>query len=143
MGYVRDVDKVHSKIIKNNSQRRRWKRLQIGVAAEDNSGLEAEVSMHFGRCPYYVIVEEKNGEIDPLIRVIANPYFSSHGEPGQIPSFLKEQGIEVIIAGGMGPRAVGFFNQYGIKVVTGATGKVKEAVDGFLEGELKSNKPCH
>jgi len=143
MGYVRDVDKVHSKIIKNNSQRRRWKRLQIGVAAEDNSGLEAEVSMHFGRCPYYVIVEEKNGEIDPLIRVIANPYFSSHGEPGQIPSFLKEQGIEVIIAGGMGPRAVGFFNQFGIKAVTGATGKVKEAVDGFLEGELKSNKPCH
>jgi len=117
--------------------------LQIGVAAEDNSGLEAEVSMHFGRCPYYVIVEEKNGEIDPLIRVIANPYFSSHGEPGQIPSFLKEQGIEVIIAGGMGPRAVGFFNQYGIKVVTGATGKVKEAVDDFLEGELESSKPCH
>ncbi|GAI41723.1 unnamed protein product [marine sediment metagenome] len=117
--------------------------MQIGVAAEDNSGLEAEVSMHFGRCPYYVIVEEKNGEIDPLIRVIANPYFSSHGEPGQIPSFLKEQGIEAIIAGGMGPRAVGFFNQLGIKAVTGATGKVKEAVDSFLEGELESNKPCH
>jgi len=117
--------------------------LQIGVAAEDNSGLEAEVSMHFGRCPYYVIVEEKNGEIDPLIRVIANPYFGSHGEPGQIPSFLKEQGIEVIIAGGMGPRAVGFFNQLGIKTVTGATGKVKEAVDGFLEGELENSKPCH
>jgi len=117
--------------------------LQIGVAAEDNSGLEAKVSMHFGRCPYYVIVEEKNGEIDPLSRVIPNPYFGSHGEPGQIPSFLKEQGIEVIIAGGMGPRAVGFFNQFGIKAVTGAGGKVKEAVDSFLKGELKSNKPCY
>jgi len=116
--------------------------LQIGVAAEDNSGLEAKVSMHFGRCPYYVIVEEKNGEIGPLSRMIANPYFSSHGEPGQIPSFLKEEGIEVIITGGMGPRAVGFFNQFGIEVVTGASGKVKEAVDSFLEGELKSNKPC-
>ncbi|MQY69973.1 MAG: hypothetical protein GH145_03800 [Firmicutes bacterium] len=57
---------------------------------------------------------------------------TAHGQPGQIPSFLKEQGIEVIIAGGMGPRAVGFFNQLGIKAVTGATGKVKEAVGQLL-----------
>jgi len=117
--------------------------LQISVAAESKEGLEAEVSMHFGRCPYYVIIEEKDGKINPLSRVITNPYFRSHGEPGQVPSFLKEQGIDVIIAGGMGPRAVGFFNQYGIRVVTGAAGKVKEVVNSFLQGELKSDKPCH
>jgi len=46
------------------------------------------------------------------------------------------EGIEVIIAGGMGPRTVGFFNQHGIKVVSGASDKVKEAVDSF-SGILK------
>ncbi len=117
--------------------------MQIGVAVESRSGLEAEISRHFGRCPYYVILETDKKEVKQPVKVIANPYATVHGQPGQVPSFLKEQGIEVIIAGGMGPRAVGFFNQHGIKVVTGASGKVKEAVDSFLKGELESSEPCH
>ena len=118
-------------------------KLWIGVAVESNNGLEAEISGHFGRCPYYAILEVQEGKVKEPVRVIANPYFSSHGEPGQIPSFLKEQEIEVIIAGGMGPRAVGFFNQYGIKAVTRASGKVEEIIDSFLKGELESSEPCH
>jgi len=88
-------------------------------------------------------VEPKEGEIKAPVKVLPNPYASSHGMPGEVPSFLKEQGIEVIIAGGMGPRAVDFFNQFGIKVVTGAAGKVSEAVDEFLKGELKGSESCH
>jgi len=118
-------------------------KLWIGVAAESNNGLEAEISGHFGRCPYYAVLEVQEGKVKEPVKVIANPYFSSHGEPGQVPSFLKEQGIEVIIAGGMGPRAVQFFSQLTIKVVTGASGKVKEAVDSFLKGELKGSESCH
>ena len=118
-------------------------KLWIGVAVESNNGLEAEISGHFGRCPYYAILEVQEGKVKEPVKVIANPYFSSHGEPGQVPSFLKEQGIEVIIAGGMGPRAVQFFSQLAIKVVTGVSGKVKEAVDSFLKGELKSSESCH
>lgn len=117
--------------------------MRIGVALESNNGLEGEVSGHFGRCPYYAILEVQEGKVKEPARVIANPYFSSHGEPGQVPSFLKEQGIEVIIAGGMGPRAVQFFSQLAIKVVTGASGKVKEAVDSFSKGELRSSESCH
>jgi predicted Fe-Mo cluster-binding NifX family protein len=117
--------------------------LRIGVAAEGNKGLEARISMHFGRCPYYVIVEADRGEIKQSVEVIINPYVSSHGQPGQVPFFLKEQGIDVIIAGGMGPRAKRFFNQYEIRVITEGEGKVKEVVEGFLKGQLKSSKPCH
>lgn len=117
--------------------------MKIGVAAESDEGLEAEVSRHFGRCSHYVILETEEENIKEPIRVLGNPYATAHGEPGQVPSFLKEQGIEVIIAGGMGPRAVDFFNQFEIKVVTGAAGKVSEAVDKFLKGELRSNEPCH
>jgi predicted Fe-Mo cluster-binding NifX family protein len=117
--------------------------LKIGVAVESRSGLEAEISSHFGRCPYYLILEPENEKVEPPVKLVVNPYATAHGQPGEVPSFLKDQGIEVIIAGGMGPRAVGFFNQYGIKVVTGASGKVKEAVESFLKGELKSSEPCH
>lgn len=117
--------------------------MQIGVAVEGENGLDAEISGHFGRCPYYVILETEEEKVKQPVKVIANPYHAVHGQPGQVPSFLKEQGIEVVIAGGMGPRAVGFFNQYGIKVFTGASGTVKETVDRFLKGKLTGGEPCH
>ena len=75
--------------------------------------------------------------------MITNPYATAHENCGQVHTFLKEQGIDVIITGGMGSRAMGFFNQFGIQVVTGAAGRVKETVDRFLKGELKSGEPCH
>ena len=117
--------------------------MQISIAVESDKGLEAEVSRHFGRCPYYVILEVEEEKIKQPVKVIANPYAESHGRPGQVPSFLKEQEIEVIIAGGMGPRAIEFFHHYGIRVVTGARGKVKEAVENFLKGQLKNGGACH
>ena len=113
------------------------------MAVESNKELEAEISMHFGRCPYYVIVEVDKGEIKQPVKVIANPYASSHGQPGEVPFFLKEQQIDVIIAGGMGPRAMRFFNQYGIRVIAKGKGKVKEVVEDFLKGKIKNSKPCH
>ncbi len=116
--------------------------MRIGVAINDEKGLESQVSAHFGRCLYYLILEVK-GELEQSVEIIPNPYFREHGQPGQVPSFLKEQQIEVIICGGMGPRALSFFREYGIKVVTGATGKAKDAVDDFLQGKLAGEEPCH
>jgi predicted Fe-Mo cluster-binding NifX family protein len=57
------------------------------------------VSAHFGRCPSYTIIDIKEGQI--LNREeIPNP---GH-QPGFLPQFLSERGVNCIIAGGMGPR---------------------------------------
>lgn len=55
---------------------------------------------------------------------------------------IKQQRAEVIIAGGMGPRAIEFFNQLGIEAITGASGRVADVVNSYLKGELKGTKPC-
>jgi len=60
--------------------------------------------------------------------------------PGQIPRFLKEQGVKVIIAYGMGWRAREFFSSLGIEVVVGAEGRVKQVVESFIKGTLKSRE---
>ena len=109
---------------------------KIAVASNDHMGLNSQVSAHFGRCPYYTLVEVEDDEIKK-IGIVENPYYSSHGQPGQAPNFIKQQGAEVIIAGGMGPRAIEFFNQLGIEVVTGADGRVADVVDSYLRGNLK------
>jgi predicted Fe-Mo cluster-binding NifX family protein len=42
----------------------------------------------------------------------------------------------------MGGRAIGFFQQYGIQAVTGASGTVRHALEQYLGGQLRGAEPC-
>ena len=52
----------------------------VAVASEDDKTLDGEVSMHFGRCPFYTLVEVEQGKITGA-RVEPNPHFGNH-QPG-------------------------------------------------------------
>ena len=114
--------------------------MKIAISAETNNGLESKVAGHFGRCPFFALVELDDTEVK-TIQLIANPYFAKH-QPGQIPEFIKAQGAEVMISGGMGGRAMQFFDQLSVQTATGASGTVKFAIERFLKGELGSSAPC-
>ncbi len=107
--------------------------MRIAVPSEDDGGLESTVSPHFGRARFYTIVDVDGREIRS-VRVVQTP-FQQHG-PGDIPSFLRGLGVDVVLAYGVGVRARRFFSQMGIRVVTGAMGRVGEVVRAYLEGTL-------
>jgi predicted Fe-Mo cluster-binding NifX family protein len=109
--------------------------MKIAVPSTSDDGLNSYVSRHFGRAPYYTFVEVEEGRISG-VEVVPAP-FEEHG-PGDIPRFVKEYGGEIVIAYGMGRRAVECFEELGIKVVLGASGKVGEVVEAFLQGRLKA-----
>jgi len=92
-----------------------------------------QVSEHFGRCPEFTIVTVENNQVIKK-EVIPNP---GH-HPGFLPEFLKEKGVRVIIAGGMGGRAQGLFNDQQIQTVMGVSGSVAEVVKDYLAGALKA-----
>ena len=73
---------------------------------------------------------------------IVNEHAQSH-DPGQLPAYIKEQGVEVMISGGMGGRAVDFFHQYEVSVATGASGTVQSSLDNYLSGKLRGDAPCN
>jgi predicted Fe-Mo cluster-binding NifX family protein len=112
----------------------------IAVAAEDETGLDGQVAGHFGRCRAYVVVEAVGDRIRDS-RVVPNPHVERH-QPGQVPRFIQRLGVDAILAGGMGPRAVNMFSQFGIDVATGLTGRVREVVGGYLRGEVSGTVPC-
>ncbi len=99
----------------------------------DGASLESSVSMHFGRAPYYLIADISNEKI-VRIEFIRNP-FEDH-MPGQIPRFLHSLGVNTVIAYGVGMKARFFFESLGIRVITGAFGKVKDVLEGFLKNTL-------
>ena len=91
------------------------------------------VSAHFGRCQSYTIVEIKEGQI--LGREeIPNP---GH-QPGFLPEYLSERGVNCIMAGGMGPRAQGLFAQKNIETIIGVQGAIDDIIEKYLKQELEA-----
>lgn len=114
--------------------------MKLALSIETNQGSDSKMAHHFGRCPYFALVELSNDEIYGL-DIIQNPFFESH-QPGQVPEFIQSQQAEVMISGGMGRRALEFFSQFGIDVKTGAEGTVSDVIKAFLAGELQEGASC-
>ena len=93
---------------------------------------EGKLCSHFGHCEQFALIETENGQIQGKSTHTPPPH-----EPGVLPKWLHEIGANVIIAGGMGSRAQGLFNENGIKVVTGAPMDTPESlVHQYLSDSL-------
>ncbi len=114
--------------------------MRVAISADDANGLDSVVSPHFGRCPYFVLVNLDEQKVE-AVEAIDNPYYGQH-QPGQVPSFIRDQQADVMLTGGMGRRAIGFFQQYGIQAATGASGTVRHALEQYLGGALQDAEPC-
>ena len=114
--------------------------MRLAISVEDNNGLDSTISHHFGRCPFFVLVDVDGEEIGE-VQVIDNPYHAQH-QPGMVPGYIHNQNVDVMISGGMGRRAIAFFQEYGIDIATGASGTVKATIDNYLRGNLSTAEPC-
>lgn len=113
--------------------------MKIAFASE-GKGLESELAYHFGRCAYYVFADIENGE-KKGVETKENPFFNRH-EPGVVPQFIAEEGASVIVAGGMGSRAIDWFKQLGVQPVTGVSGKIRDILNDYLAGKIRGAIPC-
>lgn len=97
-----------------------------------------KLSPHFGHCEKFAFYDIKEGstEIDSQT-TLPSPVH----QPGVLPGWLADQGATVVIAGGMGPRAVELLQLRGITVVLGAAeSDPEQAVLGYLNGSLATGE---
>jgi predicted Fe-Mo cluster-binding NifX family protein len=97
------------------------------------------LSEHFGHCEQFALIEA-----DPASKQIVNQTLvvPPPHEPGLLPRWLHQQGVHVIIAGGMGQRALDLFAQSGIAVHVGTAGAPPESMaQAFLSGALGDATP--
>jgi predicted Fe-Mo cluster-binding NifX family protein len=114
--------------------------MRIAISADNDNGLDSVVSPHFGRCPYFVLVDMEGQEVTAT-KAVNNPYYGNH-RPGQVPAFIDSHDVNVMLTGGMGRRAIMFFEQFGIQPVTGAAGTVRQSLERYLGGGLHGAAPC-
>lgn len=113
---------------------------RIALACDDHFGIESSLSSHFGKCPYYILVDVLKDHILGF-QLIKNPYFQNH-QPGVIPHFINSHKADVMIAGGIGPRAIDLFRECDIEVVSGVQGKVGDVLEAYLRGEVRGVVAC-
>jgi predicted Fe-Mo cluster-binding NifX family protein len=107
--------------------------MKICISASSAS-LDANVDSRFGRCPYFVIVDSETMEFNSISNDSIN---AAHGAGIQAAQTVANIGVNVLITGNVGPNAFNVLSASGIKIVTGASGNIREAVEKYKKGQLK------
>lgn len=95
--------------------------------------LNAQVDPRFGRCQYFVFVDSDTMAFEAM----PNEAIAAPGGAGiQAAQTVVNKGMDVLISGNIGPNAFQVLSAAGVKVVTGAYGTVKEAVEMYKNGKL-------
>lgn len=97
-----------------------------------------QLCMHFGHCQVFEFyeVDEKEKKIIKKSALTPPPH-----EPGVLPRWIKDQKVDLVIAGGMGASAQGLFHEAGVKVITGApAGDSQTIVESYLNNSLETGK---
>lgn len=100
--------------------------MKIAVTTDGN-----QVFQHFGKCPTFTIFTAENGEIVGKTLVDA----SQNGHSA-LTGYLKSQGTDVVICGGIGDGAKQMLSAAGIQLISGVQGEIDRAVTSYLSGTL-------
>jgi len=112
--------------------------MKIAISAA-GSTLGDDVDPRFGRCRYFIIADADTMDF----QFIENPGFTAGGGAGiSTAQSIAGHDIDTVLTGNCGPNAYEVLSAAGIKVVTGVSGKVVDAIMDYKSGKLKvSNQP--
>ena len=105
----------------------------IAIPSDTSDGLDSAISEHFGHCGAFTLVRVEDEEIGE-VSILEN---DGHEQGGcMVPvQLLKQNGVEILLAGGMGQRPLAGFQQVGIAVHhKGDAQSVGDAVNLFISG---------
>jgi predicted Fe-Mo cluster-binding NifX family protein len=92
------------------------------------------VFQHFGHTEKFKIYDIQDS------RVVSFKIVDTNGNGhGALATFLKEQGVEVLICGGIGGGAQNALSEAGIKFYGGVQGSADQAVVAYVCGKLNYN----
>jgi predicted Fe-Mo cluster-binding NifX family protein len=107
-------------------------KIAVSVAGED---LDAQIDPRFGRCQTFLVVD-----LDTLdFEVVANTGSASGGGAGVAAGqLIAGKGVEAVLTGNCGPNAFSALDSAGIKVITGVSGAVRQAVEDYKAGKFQA-----
>ncbi len=86
---------------------------------------DGKLAVHFGHCASFALLD-----VDPSTKTLTSrqDVDAPPHQPGLLPPWLAERGVNRIIAGGMGQRAQALFAEHGIEVIVGVPVEAPETL---------------
>ena len=117
----------------------------MGIAiSATGSTLDAEVDPRFGRCQHFIIVDPETMEFEAIEN---NSAMAAGGAGISTGQMIAGKGVEVVLTGNCGPNAYRVLSAAGLKVITGVSGKVRDAIQAYKSGKFQAsaqpNVPDH
>ena len=109
---------------------------RIIVPTTSQEGLKADLAEHFGRAPYFAVVDlNDNGEVTNVKTV---PNVGEHaGGMGYTHDHIIGLQPTAIVVYGMGPRGLSTFQNTGISVLRANADTVKEVIAAYKDSKLQ------
>lgn len=117
--------------------------VKIVVPVMDKTGLDAQLSEHFGRAPYFSVIElDENRSVITQKTV---PNTSEHfGGTGRPPDRILQFKPNVLITYGMGPRALDIFQSANVAVLRANANTVRDVISAYHNDKLEElTEGCH
>ncbi len=110
--------------------------MRIVVPVSDEKGMDARLSEHFGRAPYYVIIDldDKGHVISQRTMANMSEHFGGAGHP---PDRILQLQPKALITYGMGPRALRIFQSAKVAVLRTNVNTVRGVVRAYNNNELE------
>ena len=106
--------------------------MKIAVTATEPS-LDALIDPRFGRCRCFVIANTETPEHE----IVDNSNTDAPGGAGiSTAQMIVDKKVEVVITGNCGPNAYKVLSGAKVKIITGVTGKVSDAINDYKKGSL-------
>ena len=105
------------------------------TVSSNGKDLDSQLDSRFGRCPYFLVVNPHEMSFE----VYTNESAVLGGGAGiQSAQFIASKGVDAVITGNCGPNAVQTLSATGIELFVGQQGTIREVVERFKQGQLKS-----
>ncbi|MBN1841019.1 MAG: NifB/NifX family molybdenum-iron cluster-binding protein [Deltaproteobacteria bacterium] len=109
--------------------------MRIAVTSTGNE-LISDLDPRFGRAQYFLIVDPETLAYEAVEN--KQNLNLPQGAGIQAAKTVVDQNADVLISGNCGPKAFDVLNAAGIKVVTGAKGRVMDAITQYKSGQLET-----
>ena len=116
--------------------------MRVCIPTVDEAGLRSRLSSHFGKSPYYTLVDTDGWELRTVINTNEH---HAHGRCTPLAT-LAGLGVDAVVCRGLGRNALSRLRAGGVPVYVATSWDVEGALRSYLAGdlsELTTDEACH
>ena len=107
--------------------------MKLAISAVEPS-LDASVDPRFGRCKYFIIADPETMAFE----AIENTSVMAAGGAGiSTAQMISGKGAQLVLTGNCGPNAYQTLSAAGVQIITGVSGKVRDAIESYKTGQFQ------